>query len=57
VNLIDKKPEALKAALSDIEKFKNKVGKETGHKGGSITTLGADELHGALKGALLAVEV
>jgi len=55
--LIDKKPGALAGALSEIEKFKNTVGKEAGHKGGIVTTFNSDELQHALKGAWLAIEV
>jgi hypothetical protein len=57
VKLIDCKTAALAAAVRDIEKLKNTVGKETGHKGGIVTTFGLDGLHHALSGAWLVVEV
>lgn len=57
VKLIDKKPDALEAALVEIDKFRTSDGKETGHKGGVISIFGLDELDVALEGAWLAVEV
>lgn len=57
VKLIDKKLDALEAALRDIERFKTTVGKKTGHKEGIIKTFEFEELENALQGAWLAVEV
>ncbi|KAH8753967.1 hypothetical protein BGZ57DRAFT_833000 [Hyaloscypha finlandica] len=56
VKLIDKKPDALEAALVEIDKFRTSDGKETAHKGGVISIFGLDELDVALEGAWLAVE-
>lgn len=55
--MIDKKSDALEAALREIEKFKTTVGEETGHEGGLVSTFGLDKLDVALKGAWLTVEV
>jgi len=57
VNLIDKRPDVLEAAMLQIEKFRATVGKDTGHKGGLVTTFVSDDLKHALQGAWLAVEV
>jgi ethanolamine ammonia-lyase large subunit len=55
--LIDKKPEALEAALREIESFKATVGNKTGHQGGSVMVSGLDGLDHGLNDAWLAVEV
>ena len=57
VKLIDKKPDALEAALVEIDKFRTSGGREMGHKDGVVSIFGLDELNVALEGAWLAVEV
>lgn len=57
MNIIDRDVSKLQDAITEVQRFRATVGKETGHQGGKIATFAAEDRKTAMEGAWLVVEV